>query len=232
MNSPFPGPLRVDGEGEWLAKLGAKGTKSYDGGSADAGEFVVDDVEGEGFEGLVAEFFDRFHRESLGDDAAGGGGGDATGLEVVDLFGADWAGGGPVRTLDLVGIDLKARHGVGFAHVGHEEIPAGLVGVGVVGAFIDEDEAGEDCFGLPEEGIFEKEVAEGVGGTMVLEGALVVFLARVWNGDRENFGMTARAVDCRVGFLPSPASTGVDGANASDAVFFQARVGQAGDFAV
>lgn len=149
----------------------------------DAGELGFDPSEGEGFEGFVVELFDDVGGEALRDHAAGTAWVDASATEVVDLFVTDARGGAAVGALDLVGVDFESGHGVGLGFVAHEEVAAGLVGVGVVCGFIHEDEAGEDGLSFAEQGVLEEEVAAGVWCAVVLEGSLVVFLTSVGNSD-------------------------------------------------
>ena len=110
----------------------------------DAGELGVEEAEHHFFHLLVAEAFDDFHRETTSDELAGSDRVDAAGAEVEDLLLADLRAGAAVRALDVVGVDFKTGHRVGLGVGAHEQVAAGLVGVGVVRAFIDEDQTGED----------------------------------------------------------------------------------------
>ncbi len=86
----------------------------------------------------------------------------------------------------LIGIDLQAGHGVGLAVVGHQEISAGLVGVGVMGAFVHGNEAGEDGFRVAVECVFVEKIGVGTFGGVMLEGALVELLLAVGDGNGEH----------------------------------------------
>lgn len=173
-------------------------------------EFAFHHFEGEGFELFVFEAFDGTDRETEGDESAGVLGRNAAGHEVEDFLVADAGGGAAVGTFDLVGIDLEAGHGVGLAFVGHHEIATGLIGVGSVGSFVDENEAGEDGLALTEEGVFEEKVGMGIAGPVVLEGPLVVFLPGVGKGDGKNFRASIGAINGAVGFLADPFGTAVN----------------------
>ena len=116
----------------------------------DLRELRFDAAESEGFEGFTVELFDDVGGEALRYHAASTTGVDASAAEVVDLFVADAGGGAAVGALHLVGVDFEARHGVCFCLVAHEEVAAGLIGIGVVCGFVNEDEAGEDGFAFAE----------------------------------------------------------------------------------
>ena len=118
---------------------------------------------------------------------------DAAGFEVEEFFVADGATGAAVAAFDLIGVDFEAWHGVGLGFLAVDEVAAGLVGVGEVGAFIDGDEACEDGAGGVVEGVFVKQVAAGVGGGVVLEGALVDDLGSGGQGDGNHVAATALA---------------------------------------
>lgn len=140
----------------------------------------------------------------MGDHLAGLGSGDAAGEEVEDLVVFDSGVGGAVGALDLVGVDFEAGEGVGFRVVGEEEVVAGLVGVGEVGALFDIDHAGEGGFRAVQKGVAVEEVAAGPGDEVVLVGALVVFLGSGGDGGGEHVGFRAFAEEFAGAFLSGP----------------------------
>lgn len=215
---------------EWAEEDWADGIRRH--GLDDLCELGFDAAEGEGFEGFVFELLDDVGGEALRDHAAGASGVDATTTEVVDLFVTDAGGGAAVGALDLVSVDFEAGHGVGLGFVAHEEVAAGLVGISVMCRFIHEDEAREDGLSFAKQGVLEEEVTASVGSAVVLEGALVVFLTGVGNGDGENLGIALGTGDGGVGFLPSPSGTDVNGASLGAGVFAELGVGEADEVAL
>lgn len=157
------------------------------------GEFGLDALFDEVAEGCVVEAGEGVFEEPLDDELAGVVVVDAAGFEVEEFFVADGAAGAAVAAFDLIGIDFQAGHGVGFGFLAVDEVAAGLVGVGEVGAFIDGDEAGEDGAGGVVEGVFVEEVAAGVGGDVVLEGALINDLGGGGQGDGDHVAAAALA---------------------------------------
>ena len=132
-------------------------------------------------------------QKALDDELAGVVVVDATGFEVEEFFVADGAAGAAVAAFDLVGIDFEAGHGVGLGFLAVDEIATGLVGVGEVGAFIDGNQTREDGAGGVVEGVFVEEVAAGVGGGVVLEGALIDDLGGGGQGDGDHVAAAALA---------------------------------------
>ena len=180
--------------------------------SVNPSELGFDAGEGEGFEGLVVEFFDDVGGEALRNHAARAAGVDASATEIVDLFVAHTGGGAAVGALHLVGVDFEAGHGVCFGFVAHEEVATSLIGVGVMSAFVDEDEAGENGFSFSKKSVLKEEVASGVGCAVVLEGALIILLPGGGDGNGENLGVAISAIDGGVGLFARPSCANVDGA--------------------
>ena len=143
--------------------------------------------------GFVVEAREGVFEESLHDELTGVVVVDAASFEVEEFFVADGATGAAVAAFDLVGVDLETRHGVGLGFLAVDEVAAGLVGVGEVGAFIDGDETGEDGAGGVVEGVFVKQVAASVGSGVVLEGALIDDLGDGWQGDGDHVAAAALA---------------------------------------
>ncbi len=135
------------------------------------------------------------HGEAAGDELAGADGIDAAGAEIEDFLIVDLRGGAAVRAFHLVGVDFQAGHGVGLAGVAHQQVAAGLIGVGVVRVLVHEDEAGEDGLRVIVERVLVEQIRVGAFGNVVLEGALVVFLLAGGDGDREHVRARARAFE-------------------------------------
>ena len=91
-----------------------------------------------------------------------------------------------MAAFDLVSVDFKAWEAGGFGFVAVEQVAAGLVGIGVVGAFIDDDEAAENAAGLAVEGVFVEQVAGGVWGFVTLKRALIDDLLADGQADAEH----------------------------------------------
>ena len=67
-----------------------------------------------------------------------------------------------MAALHLIGIDLKARHRVRLALVTHQEVAAGLVGIGVMRPLLNHDQSGKDSPRLIIKGILVEQVTRGV----------------------------------------------------------------------
>ncbi len=158
---------------------------------ANEGKFLVDKFQEESFDFLVFRRATASTEIAAGDELTGAYGVNAACLEVENFLVSDLGGGGAVGAFHLVRVDFKAGHGVCLAVIGHEKVSAGLVGVGMMGIFIDGDEAGEDGFRVAVEGVFVKKIRVCAFGNVMLEGALVVFLFVIWDADGKHVGVGA-----------------------------------------
>ena len=138
-------------------------------------------------QGFVLDPFQEGVEKSVHDEAASGVALDATGLHVEEFVLADGAVGGSMAAADFVVQDFEAWHGVRVGVVAEDEVFNFLVGVCALGAGFDFDESGEDGAGFVVEGVEVEEVAGGVGGDMVLKGALIDLAGSFDGIDGEHF---------------------------------------------
>ena len=134
--------------------------------------------------------FDPFQEgveKSVDDEAASGVALDAAGLHVEEFVLAYGAVGGSVAAADFVVQDFEAGHGVRVGVIAEDEVFDLLVGVRALGAGFDFDESCKNGAGLVVEGVEVEEVAGGVGGDMILQGALVDLSGSFHGIDGEHF---------------------------------------------
>ncbi len=124
-------------------------------------------------ESFVFEAGEEAVEESVDDEAAGFVAGDSSGCHVEEFVLADGAVGGSVAAADFVVQDFETGHGVGVGVVAEDEVFDLLVGVRALGAGFDFDQSCEDRAGFVVEGVEVEEVAGGVRGDMILQGALI-----------------------------------------------------------
>ena len=144
-------------------------------------------------ESLVFEALEEAVEETVDDEAAGFVAGDSSGGHVEEFVLAYGAVGGSVAAADFVVQDFEAGHGVRVGVVAEDEVFDFLVGVCAFGAGFDFDESGKDGAGLVVEGVEVEEVAGGLGGDMVLQGALVDLAGSFDGIDGEHFAAGAFA---------------------------------------
>ena len=86
-----------------------------------------------------------------------------------------------------------------------------MVGVGLLRAFGDFDQAGKDRACIVEQCIFIEQVGHGVAGVVRLESALVEFLRIFGYGERVHFHVCARTLDTCLILKTRTFSADVDG---------------------
>lgn len=112
-----------------------------------------------------------------------------------------------MAAFDLVGIDFEPGEAGRFGFVAIEQVAAGLVGVGVVRAFIDDDEAAENAAGLAVEGVFVKQVAGSMRCLVTLKRALIDDLVADGQADAEHVAAGALADEIADAFAAAEGST-------------------------
>ncbi len=181
------------GDAEVLRKAELGGHEILDAG-ADGGDLdAAGDVGGEG----------------VGHEVAGLGEREAARDEVEDGVFVDWAGGAAVGAFDVVGVNLKGGLGVHEDFVGEQERFAGLLGVGFLGVFLDEDFAFEDGHGFVGEDVLVKFVAGAVAFFVLKQGVIVDVLvaAGVDEAVERGFGALAAEEDLEVVACEAAAET-------------------------
>src|SRR5579883_1774592 len=73
---------------------------------------------------------------------------DAARLQIEDRILFHLTDGGAVRTLYVVGVDFKLRLGVNLRVIAEQQVPVGLLGVGLLRIFVDDDTPVEDTVRL------------------------------------------------------------------------------------
>ena len=79
-----------------------------------------------------------------------------------------------------IGVDFQTGHGVRFGGIAVEQVAAGLIGVGVVCAFVHGDEAAENGAAGVVESVLVEQITGGVRSFVVLQRALVHDLFTKW----------------------------------------------------
>ena len=144
-------------------------------------------------ERFVFDFFNDFFEEAKDHELHGGSARDTALHHVEEFVGIEVTGGGTVGTAHVVGEDFKCRGGHWLRRWDRGGGSVGLVGVGLLCAFRDFDQAGEDGAALVEEGVFVEEIGDGVVGVVGLEGALIKFLIFLGDGEGIHFDVCAGA---------------------------------------
>ena len=83
-------------------------------------------------------------------------------MQVEERFGVELADGGAVRAAHVVGADLQFGFGVDDGVVGQDQILVGLLGIGLLRVFADDDLAVEDGVGFAVQNAFIEFVAGAV----------------------------------------------------------------------
>ena len=139
-----------------------------------------------GADGAVVEALDERLEEALDDEALRVGLAEAVRAEVVDLLGVDLGDRGGVGAADVVGLDLQSGDRVGVGRLREQQVAVVLEGVGLLGAGIDADHPAPDGGRRVVEDAAEGEVGGGVGGGVLLVRVVVqvlVALAGIGAGD-------------------------------------------------
>ena len=139
-------------------------------------ELCPDQAAQRGAEGFVIDLREHLLEKAEDEQFARRRRGDAAGFEVEHLFCVNVAAGGAVCAADVIGLDLKPGQRVAFGIVAEEKVPVALVGVGLLGVRIDDDQAGEDRARAVEERVLVEQIGSGAGRLMALQGALVELL--------------------------------------------------------
>ena len=149
---------------------------------------------------FVFEALEEAVEETVDDEAAGFVAGDSAGGHVEEFVIAHRAVGGSMAAADFVVQDFEAGHGVGVGIVAEDEVFDLLVGVCAFGTGLDFDESCKNGAGLVVEGVEVEEVAGGVRGDMVLQGALVDLAGSFDGIDGEHFTAGAFADEAAEAF--------------------------------
>lgn len=88
-------------------------------------------------------------------------GSDTASHHVEEFVFVEFAGGRAVGASHVVGQDLKAGHGVGLGLVAEHEVAHLLVRIGLMGGFLDLDEARKDRLRGIGQGIVVEQIARG-----------------------------------------------------------------------
>src|SRR5829696_1449185 len=119
--------------------------------------------------------------------------------EIEELHIVHLAGGRAVGALDVVGLNLQPWQGDRHRLVGTEdEVAVGLVGVRLLGAGLDPDEAAEYGQRLVAQGALVQQVRVRVRGEVVLQRVMIEDLVGVGEVQAEHLGIAARFGQARV----------------------------------
>lgn len=147
-------------------------------------------------ERLNADAVDDVAHEGEHEEETSLGFGNATGAHIEEGCLVELAGGGTVRALDIVGVDLKLGTCDDVAVGREDEVAVGLMCIGLVGTLLDEDAAYERATGFFVEDILEKLVALALRCTVTDIGDVIDLLIAV--GDAESVEMGVGIVSAEV----------------------------------
>src|SRR5690554_2575277 len=184
-------------------------------------QLLVDQPVEVGAEGVVGELLDDVVGEGVEQEGLGLALRDAPAAEVEDVLGLELAGGGAVRALHIVGVDLQLGLREERGAVAEQHALAALVGVGLLGLAVDEHLAVEDASGLAVEDASVELVREAAGLGVVEQRVVVHVLLAVDEVEAVEVALAVRGVrDDGDGVADEPAAqrVGVVGERAGAAL--------------
>src|SRR5690625_915035 len=145
----------------------------------------------------------------------------ATAHEVEPLVLRHRSGGGAVRAAHVVGADLQLRDRDGLGLLVEQKVTVRLVGVGLLRALVDDDDARVDGLAGVAHGALEEDVGARMLGGVVLQRELVVVLPLVREVEAQHFAVSAGALEARFDLGPRGIGTHAHGETLEPAVAAQ-----------